>query len=476
MLAGLLHSVADTIVEITPDQIRPSNWRCPNSSRHHARQRARQGAGRRGGRRAATFERVLQSIEMRLSDPNLSIHQIAAEHGISSRYLQKLFESHGESFGQHVKLRRLERCRLDLGSPLHAQRTISEILYQWGFNDSATFSRAFRDRYGVSPREYRKSPERGGPPEQLTRGRPPPARGAHPPEPEPPQIAQASQMSPVRHHYLPARPETIHWGYYSRSLRPVIEVQSGDYVTVETLTHHANDDAERMIHGDAGAEAVFRWTEQGKAVERRGAGPFDASAMGRGPGRGLACISAPGPSPLRAPCRAMWFRCAFSTSPRAPARTPLCRAQFWQQCGGLLGVPLQRPVDRTASARGGDDLRGGIRTRSPPHRPCRLQLSLDPQIDPSGVMHPRIDYPGVPVDPETVEKNFDILRDIEIPVRPHFGLVALAPAHSNWSIWCRRAIWRQHRQLAPWAGRQRLFAGAGGGRAVVAGRSACQPG
>jgi hypothetical protein len=54
-----------------------------------------------------------------------------------------------------------------------------------------------------------------------------------------------------------------------------------------------------------------------------------------------------------------------------------------------------------------------------------------PQTDPSGVIHPMYDYPGVPVDPETIEKNFNVLRDIEIPVRPHFGVVALAPAHSD---------------------------------------------
>ena len=63
-----------------------------------------------------------------------------------------------------------------------------------------------------------------------------------------------------------------------------MEVRSGDYMTIETLTHHANDDAERMIEGDPGAESVYRWTSEGKAVERRGAGPFDASALGRGPG------------------------------------------------------------------------------------------------------------------------------------------------------------------------------------------------
>ena len=37
----------------------------------------------------------------------------------------------------------------------------------------------------------------------------------------------------------------------------MVEVESGDFVTIETLTHHANDDAERMVKGDPGAESVF---------------------------------------------------------------------------------------------------------------------------------------------------------------------------------------------------------------------------
>jgi AraC-like DNA-binding protein len=135
---------------------------------------------------------------MRLSDPNLSIHQIAAEHRISPRYLQKLFESAGESFSQFVKFRRLERCRLDLGSPLHAQRSISEILYQWGFNDSASFSRAFRERYAMSPREYRKVgalPEDMG--EAPRRGRPSAQKEGRPEEREDsaaPPLAKGSAM------------------------------------------------------------------------------------------------------------------------------------------------------------------------------------------------------------------------------------------------------------------------------------------
>ncbi len=44
----------------------------------------------------------------------------------------------------------------------------------------------------------------------------------------------------------------MHWGYFSKNLKPAVEVQSADFVTIETLTHHANEDAERMVKGGAG--------------------------------------------------------------------------------------------------------------------------------------------------------------------------------------------------------------------------------
>ncbi|MDB5442464.1 MAG: transcriptional regulator, AraC family, partial [Phenylobacterium sp.] len=77
--------------------------------------------------------------------------------GISPRSLQKLFASANQSFSTYVRSRRLERCRLDLSSPICASLSISEICFRWGFNGSAHFSRAFKERYGVSPREYRKT-------------------------------------------------------------------------------------------------------------------------------------------------------------------------------------------------------------------------------------------------------------------------------------------------------------------------------
>ncbi len=75
-----------------------------------------------------------------------------------------------------------------------------------------------------------------------------------------PALAEASAQTAVgkaAHYHLPASAETVHWGYFSKLLKPQIEIASGDFVTIETLTHHANDDAERMVAGDPGAESVF---------------------------------------------------------------------------------------------------------------------------------------------------------------------------------------------------------------------------
>ena len=55
------------------------------------------------------------------------------------------------------------------------------------------------------------------------------------------------------HWQIPANNKTVHWGYFSKGLTPQAVVHSGDFVTLETLTHHANDDADRMVNGDPGA-------------------------------------------------------------------------------------------------------------------------------------------------------------------------------------------------------------------------------
>jgi AraC-like DNA-binding protein len=53
----------------------------------------------------------------------------------------------------------LEECRRDLAKPTARSATvaaIAAIARRWGFPDPTHFSRAFKDAYGVSPRQWRE--------------------------------------------------------------------------------------------------------------------------------------------------------------------------------------------------------------------------------------------------------------------------------------------------------------------------------
>ena len=96
------------------------------------------------------------------------------------------------------------------------------------------------------------------------------------------------------HYYVPANDKTVHWGYFSKLLKPLVEINSGDFVTIESLTHHANDDAERMVTGDAGAESVFFWDNSARASTGEGPGRCSRRCSDAGRAKGWACTSARG--------------------------------------------------------------------------------------------------------------------------------------------------------------------------------------
>jgi AraC-like DNA-binding protein len=158
----MLTSLADSLDEIRADQLGPVELSLTEFlTTCVAGENGESRPGGAAGARAAHLHRICQTIETRLGDPDLSPAKVAEEHGVSQRYLQKLFTLAGKTFSGYVRARRLERCHADLVSPLYAQLSISEICFRWGFNGSSHFSRAFRERYGVSPREYRRTETRG---------------------------------------------------------------------------------------------------------------------------------------------------------------------------------------------------------------------------------------------------------------------------------------------------------------------------
>lgn len=457
IFAGMLASVADMIDTLTSEQLRPVELALSellvSSLADLEASSVMMGAT---ATQTSNLHRITLHVEARLSNPDLSITSVAQDVGVSPRYLQKLFESAGENFSHYLRLRRLERCRADLINPLYSHLSITDICFRWSFNDAAHFSRAFREQYGMSPRTYRREighkiadnvllhmtrgwPERAS--DELKKHK----HAELPKSALEPAIAVHGAVSPQKadndaasdsandlcHYHLPATASTVHWGYFSRLLKPVLEVQSGDCVTIETLTHHAYDDYDRMIAGDSGAESVFRWTAEGKGVDRRGAGPADASIFGRGSGEGFGVHICTGPIGIKdaqpgdvLEVRILDVHPRLSANPDYAGLTFGSNAATWWgfHYGELLTEPKQREVVTIyeVDCRDGKNLARAL-----------YNYRWVPQVDPYGVVHPTIDYPGIPVDHTRIQKNFGILKDIHIPVVPHFGVMALAPREAD---------------------------------------------
>jgi AraC-like DNA-binding protein len=165
VLSGMLQSLATGLDEISAVELRPVELALTEFLITCLADEGQLSGGNTVGGdvsvvRTAHLHRICQTIETWLGDPKLNPKRIADEHGVSLRYLQKLFTLSGRTFSGYVRGRRLERCRNDLASPLYAHLSITEICYRWGFNASAHFSRAFREHFGVPPREYRRRQSR----------------------------------------------------------------------------------------------------------------------------------------------------------------------------------------------------------------------------------------------------------------------------------------------------------------------------
>ena len=81
---------------------------------------------------------------------------LATRHGITPRYVHKLFEREGLTLSHYVLGLRLDRVNRHLSDPRQGEKTIVELVYAVGFGDVSSFNRAYRARYGMTPSETRR--------------------------------------------------------------------------------------------------------------------------------------------------------------------------------------------------------------------------------------------------------------------------------------------------------------------------------
>jgi AraC family transcriptional regulator, positive regulator of tynA and feaB len=99
------------------------------------------------------FVRVCDIIKDRFDDPDISPQEVAAETGISLRYLQKLFTARGSTFSHYVSSLRLDHAAhlIERHALMKTGQPLSDIAYACGFRDYTYFARGFRRRFGTSP-------------------------------------------------------------------------------------------------------------------------------------------------------------------------------------------------------------------------------------------------------------------------------------------------------------------------------------
>jgi acetamidase/formamidase len=193
-------------------------------------------------------------------------------------------------------------------------------------------------------------------------------------------------------HHLPATPGTVFWGYIDRNQPPVLEVNPGDIVEVEAVTHHSGDAPDLLM--DDGVRAIWDAIAPGS----RGPGPHILTGpihiRGAEPGDTVV-ISILDMVPrlgYGANCAANW---GLLYDVFGKERITIYELDGYGPDGGVPGgtfPSVARPVfgfDFTA--------------------------------------RPLYDQPGVISEPHTVDRQ-PFSRAVRVPVRPHFGVIGVAPA------------------------------------------------
>lgn len=103
----------------------------------------------------ALLRRVRAFIEPRLPDESLTPSAVARANRVSVRYINRLLQPEGYTLARWIRVRRLERCRVDLEDARLASLRIADVAYSHGFKNVSHFNRLFRAHFGCAPRRVR---------------------------------------------------------------------------------------------------------------------------------------------------------------------------------------------------------------------------------------------------------------------------------------------------------------------------------
>jgi AraC-like DNA-binding protein len=92
-------------------------------------------------------------IDSNLSE-TMSVEQLAATFKVSRSQIYRIFAEDG-GVSRYTWERRLQRALRMLSQPAYNKLSIGAVGYECGFSNDSHFSRAFKDRFGTTPRNVR---------------------------------------------------------------------------------------------------------------------------------------------------------------------------------------------------------------------------------------------------------------------------------------------------------------------------------
>ncbi len=107
-------------------------------------------------RNLVQVQRIRQIIRRNFADLEFGVSDCAALMGLSVGHVQHLLAQNHTRFGRLLLQERLAYAAQWLSDPMRSHQSVATIAFSCGFKDTSHFGRAFRERYDLSPGEWRR--------------------------------------------------------------------------------------------------------------------------------------------------------------------------------------------------------------------------------------------------------------------------------------------------------------------------------